>query len=102
MKTINRTIIYFAGIVIAMIILFNVVTYVKARNNFEDRNALCIQITDELNKNINESSTCVDYYCYYARYSPPEGMEITETLCICDCRTDNGTIVSSQILNIKT
>ena len=25
--------------------------------------------------------------------------DTTETLCICDCKTENGTIISTQVLN---
>lgn len=101
MNTTTRVIIYFAATVLVMVVLFHAIADLNEKRKFDAKNELCIQITQEMNRNVNESTSCKDYYCYYARYAPPEGYEQkTETLCICDCSTLNGTIVSTQILSV--
>lgn len=100
MKTITKVVIMFVIVSFVMVLLYNIASEIKAQNDFEKRNELCISITSELKQSATENSTCVDYFCYYARYAPPPGYEnLTETLCVCDCRTVNGTISSAQILS---
>ncbi|MDD5182296.1 MAG: hypothetical protein PHC66_03940 [Candidatus Nanoarchaeia archaeon] len=103
MKTITKIVIFFAITTMVMIILYNIASDTKLKNSFDKRNELCAVITNELKNEIDANTTnatCTDYYCYYASYAPPEGYENkTETLCICDCRTPEGDILTSQILS---
>jgi len=99
MKTSTKVVIFFLITSLIMVFLYNTVSDFKAKSDFDDHNELCIVIAEEMNRTVNESSSCIDYYCYYARYAPPAGYEAkTETMCICDCKTMNGTIISTQIL----
>jgi len=99
MKTSTKVVVFFLITSLIMVFLFNAVSDFKTKSDFDQRNELCIVIAEEMKRTVNESSSCTDYYCYYARYAPPAGYESqTETLCICDCKTLNGTIISTQIL----
>jgi hypothetical protein len=101
-KNLSNLIIFFVGLCIIGVVLFNGVSSFKLQKHFEDRNNICIVITGQLKSNITGNSTCSDYYCYYAPYAPPVGYENkTETLCICDCKLRDGTIFSTQVLNVK-
>lgn len=103
MKTFTKIVIFFVITSMVMILLYNFASDTKLKNSSENRNELCAVITHELKNGINLSdtnTTCVDYYCYYASYAPPEGYEnATETMCICECRTPSGDILTSQILS---
>ena len=102
MKTFEKIFVAIVGIVLIGVLLFSITSEVNVKKNFEMRNSLCVSITEEMNRNINSTnSTCVDYYCYYAPYSSPDGMEHTETLCICECRKADGSVIKSQILENK-
>lgn len=81
--------------------LYYTLTTVQANKQRENYDKLCAFMTDELNNNINENTTCTEYYCYYKPYAPPEGYETTQTLCACDCKLENGEIVSIQVLTPK-
>lgn len=100
MNSVTKVGIVFVIICFVMVLLYNVTSEIRTQTSFDQKNELCIAITGELNKNTNESESCTAYYCYYARYTPPEGYQnITETMCICDCKTPNGTILSTQVLS---
>ena len=95
-----NVILVFVVLIVSTVVLYNVVTTNNAQKDIEERNNVCIMLTEQLNSNLNNSDFCVDYHCYYAPYAPPEGYEgNTETLCICDCATHNGTITTTQVLN---
>ena len=103
MKTIWKIAIFFGIMILFFLVAYNFIVKEKTIDYYDNRNKLCFEIANELNKNINDTIdnvTCIDYYCYYAPYKPPTGLEdTTETLCICDCKTENGTIISTQVLN---
>lgn len=101
MKMVEKIIIFFIVIGIVSIASYNLVLNLKITNVLYERNKMCGIITDSLKEQITENSTCTDYYCYYAPYAPPAGSlsNLTTTLCICDCKTRNGTIVAIQILS---
>jgi len=101
MKSTEKMIIFFAVVIILSIIAFNYVSNQKVSNFYYEHNKMCEMLTTSLKEEVNENSTCIDYYCYYAPYTPPEGalQNKTTTLCICDCRTRNGTVATIQILS---
>lgn len=87
------------GIILITIAIFNVYSDAQQKSYIEERNSICITISDAMNNNVTEDSVCKDYYCYFAPYAPPAGLENkTETLCICDCNLVNGSTTSAQIL----
>lgn len=96
----KNLIIFFVGLTIIGIVLYNGISSFESHKHFEERNQLCIVVTEQLRMGVNENSTCSDYYCYYAPYAPPAGYENrTETLCVCDCMLRDGTIFSTQVLS---
>jgi len=100
MNSITKVGIVFLIICLVMVLFYNLVSDLKNKETFDKQNELCITITNEMKRTIDENSTCTDYYCYYARYTPPAGYEnITSTLCICDCKTQDNTIVTTQVLS---
>jgi hypothetical protein len=100
MKTITKVMLSFLIMSLITVLLYNVVYDFKNKQIFDEQNGLCITITNEMKKTMDENSSCIDYYCYYARYAPPPGYENkTDTLCVCDCKTKNNTIVTTQVLS---
>jgi hypothetical protein len=101
MKAIEKIIIFFVVVCLVSVVSYNVVMNNKVTKYLYDRNKLCEQLTTSLKEQMTENSTCIDYYCYYAPYAPPEGSlgNKTTTLCICDCKLMNGTIATVQILS---
>ena len=101
MKMVEKIIIFFIVICIISFASYNFVLNQKVSSFLNDRNKMCSIITGSLKEQVDENSTCVDYYCYYAPYSPPEGdlSNLTTTLCVCDCKQAVGTIISIQILS---
>ena len=98
---IEKIMIFFIVICIISFASYNLVLNQKVSSFLYDRNKMCSIITNSLKEQISENSTCVDYYCYYAPYSPPEGdlSNLTTTLCVCDCKQKDGVIRSIQILS---
>lgn len=62
---------------------------------------MCQILTLSLKDQVSENSTCIDYYCYYAPYAAPspELQNKTTTLCVCECKQRNGTILTVQVLS---
>ncbi len=74
----------------------------KTNERLERMNSICEELTVSLNE-LNESEkVCVEYFCYYEAYTPPEGLEETQTMCVCECRLEDGKITKIQVLNPKT
>jgi hypothetical protein len=101
MKWFDKLIIFFAVIILVSIVAFNLVSEQKTINYLNQKNKMCETITTSLREEITSNSTCIDYYCYYAPYAPPDGtlQNKTTTLCVCDCKLRNGTIITVQILS---
>lgn len=94
----KKVILFFVIMIISAFLIYKTMVTLKAERERKIYGRLCSLITDELNKEINENSTCRNYYCYYLPYKPPKGLERTKTLCICDCKLANGTIIKVQVL----
>lgn len=101
MKMVEKIIIFFIVIGIISFASYNFVLNQKVSSFLDDRNRMCSIITNSLKEQVSENSTCIDYYCYYAPYSPPAGnlSNLTTTLCVCDCKMADGSIKAIQILS---
>ena len=101
MKGIEKLALFFIVIILISIAAYNYVLNQKTLNFLYEHNKMCEAITTNLKEQVNENSTCIDYYCYYAPYAPPEGtlQNKTTTLCICDCRLSNLSVITIQILS---
>ena len=100
MKISEKVILAFIGFLLVGIIAYNISLESKANRALADYNLLCDAMTQKLNEVKNASSFCQDYYCYYAAYAPPSAMKnLTKTVCVCECRSINGTTLNFQILS---
>ncbi len=101
MDTMSKIIIVMVVLVLAFNVSYKLALESKTGRYLTNMNTLCGMMTEELRNKIDSDSPCVDYYCYYAPYKPPEGYEDkTSTLCICECRLSNGTIMTTQVLGV--
>ena len=98
MKTIHAVLLFFAIMILSSIVIAHVIVSAKAQTKKENLTQLCDFLTEDMNNKLEENSSCASYYCYYTPYAPPEGFEKTSTLCACDCKLQNGTIVTVQVL----
>ena len=101
MKGIERIILFFLVVILISIAVFNYASNQRTVTFLNEHNKMCQVITASLKEQVNENSTCIDYYCYYAPYAPPEGIlqNRTTTLCVCDCRLKDLSVVTLQILS---
>lgn len=95
---------FFIVSIAVAVIVYNAYTSVLVTNYLANRNEMCALITDSLKEQINETSACIDYYCYYAPYAPPSGelQDRTSTVCVCDCRQRDNTVITVQILGVNS
>ncbi len=59
------------------------------------------ELEEQIEKETGDKS-CIEYYCYFEPYKPPEGLEITETMCVCECRLEDGRTLRFQMLQPAT
>ena len=103
MNTLEKLLIVGFVLFAFFMISYNLTMVSKTGMFLDNMNSLCGVMTEELRAGIDEDSKCVDYYCYYAPYSPPEGYEDkTTSLCACKCRLASGKVLTSQILGAGT
>lgn len=98
MKHSTAIVIFMAVLILSSFALYQVFHTFKVERRNAQFNRVCEMMTDELNRQINDSTACREYYCYYSPYAPPPGMESTTTLCVCDCKLEDGTTKTIQIL----
>jgi len=84
----------FVLIILVFVAVFKYYKYVKLEKLVKEKNAYCSYLSEQLNANVTENSTCISYYCYYKPYK----LEIPAELeCICECKTRNGTILKLAV-----
>ena len=101
MKSSTAVVLFFVIMIVGSFAMYHVISTVQANRHRENHEKLCAFMTDELNNQITEDSEYVSYYCYYKPYAPPEGYEATQTLCACEGKMKDGTVVSVQVLTPK-
>jgi len=99
MKTGTAVIVFFIVLILSTVVIYKALVNFKIKQEIEKHNKICAFLTQQLNEQRNENNTCVSYYCYYKPYAPPKGLEKTSTLCVCDCKLENGTVVKIQVLS---
>ncbi|MCD6575927.1 MAG: hypothetical protein J7K73_02075 [Nanoarchaeota archaeon] len=99
MKHSTAIIIFMAVLILSSIALYQVFHTLKVERRTEQFNRVCQMLTDELNRQVNETSKCRSYYCYYAPYAAPDSLQgKATTLCVCDCKLENDTVITVQVL----
>ena len=103
MRTSSKILMVCLGLCLLFVVSYKLTSTAKTGRFMTNMNNVCGIMTDELRNNAGDDTACIDYYCYYAPYSPPEGYEdSTSTLCVCKCRKPTGEVTTHQVLGTKS